>query len=277
MNLLSIAIVASFCAAMEPITVASPGLTVVQLDPALAAAYSTSLAQQLTFRGVQVITGSDIASVMGYERQQQLVGCGDDGCKAKLALNLGVDALLAGQVSRLGKTYRLDVRLLEPGTARVLAAASASAEDSDRLVANFPVVAEQLALQVAARLGRALVPPADAKVITRWSTAKKMAFVPLALGAASAAAGATGLVLARGQYETLTQASLANPLSPSAADQSVAAGKAQQTWGLVGVAAGTGLLAVAAGLFLFGGDETVSVGLALGPTGATVGVAGAFP
>lgn len=259
-----------------PISVGAPGLTVVQVDPRMAEIFTTSLAQQLTFRGVRVVTGPDMVQLLGYERQQQLLGCGDDGCRAKLMVSLGVDALLSGQVARLDKTYRLDVRLLEPGTGRVLGAASASADDADRLVANFSVVAEQLGQQLSTALGRPLVPSSDAQVITRWSTTKKAGFIPLALGAAAVATGIVGVVLSRNQYALLEGATPASPLTPEQVDRAVTAGKQQQTWGLAANLIGLGLLLAAGGLFLFGGEETVSAGVAVGPSGASIGLSGAF-
>lgn len=273
---LVVVVLAALGAGPQPISVAAPVLTVVQVEPQLATVYTTSLAQQLTFRGVKVITGPDMVQLLGFERQQQLMGCADDRCKSSVASALGVDALMSGQVARFEKTFRLDVRLLEPATGRVLAAASAAAEDGDRLVANFATVAEQLAQQLSTTLGRPLVPSGDAQVITRWSTVKKAGFIPLALGVAAAAAGAVSFGLSRGQYDALQRASAGAPLTPDETSRLVVAGKTQQTLGVVGASVGAGLIAAAGALFLFGGDETISVGVAVSPVGASLGLAGAF-
>src|SRR5207237_7524587 len=119
--------------------------------------YASHLAQQRSYRGVATITSTEIAALIGLERQRQLLGCNEDSCRTDILSSLGVDGVLIGRVTKLDKSYQLDVRVLTPGgEARALAAASANTEDSDRLVGIFSVIAAQLANELAQKLGRAL-------------------------------------------------------------------------------------------------------------------------
>jgi hypothetical protein len=266
-----------------PIQLAAPGLTMVNLDPKLSSFYTGHLGQQLNFQGVRVVTSSDFATLLGFERQQQLMGCADDKCKAMVIDALGVDGLIVGQVVKLDHEFRLDVKVLETGTGTPLAAASSTSETNDRLVGTFTLVAEQLAKQLSTRLNRALV-PGQAEQITRWSGVKKAGWIPFGVGAATVIAGAVSLGLSRGNYAQLQMTRQADaaagsalaPLTPNQAGAYVATGKTEQTLGWAGVGIGAGLLAAAAGLFLFGGDEVISAGVTLAPGSASVGIAGVW-
>ena len=70
----------------------------------------------------EVISSAEIKNVLGFERQKQLLGCSEDSqCLAELGGALGVDYLISGQLGRLGKRYRLDLRLIDARRSRVVA------------------------------------------------------------------------------------------------------------------------------------------------------------
>lgn len=266
----------------DPIKLAAPGLTMVGIESKMTTFYTGNLAQQLGFQGVQVSTAADLAALLGFERQQQLMGCPDDVCKAGVSQSTGVDGLLVGQVAKLDKEYKIDVRVLS-GTGQPLAAASATSETNDRLVSTFSLLAQQLASQLSVKLGRALAPN-TADVIYKWSALKKMLWIPLGLGVASTTAGTVGFVKASGAFSDLTRvrdvtAPPGSPNAPLTPDQAAAiagTGKTAQTLGGVGVGVGVGMLVAAAGLYFFGGDEMISAGLSMSPAGNTVGFTGAW-
>lgn len=65
---------------------------------------------------LSVIGQSDVASMIGIERQKQLLGCGENSCFAELSGAMGTPWLVTGSVARLGKAYRLDLKLLRANT-----------------------------------------------------------------------------------------------------------------------------------------------------------------
>jgi TolB-like protein len=60
-----------------------------------------------------VIDSAGIAQVIGLERQKKLLGCADSGCLAEIGGALGANYLLTGTLGRLGKQYRIDLKLLD--------------------------------------------------------------------------------------------------------------------------------------------------------------------
>lgn len=263
-------------AAPAPMRVVAPGLASVNLEPARAEAYVVRLAQHLTYHGVRTATGSDLAAVLGHERQRQLLGCGDDTCRGAAVLDAAVDGLLSGTASKLGSTWSLDVRILEPGTAKVLAAASITSGDEDGLVASLDVCADQLAHQLSKALGRPLAVE-DAVQLRRPSAVRRLSWLPLAVAVAAGAVGGAGLGLASGTAGLLSRSRAGEePLSQAQAEQLVRDGQAQQTLGWVGVGVGAAGLAAAAAMFLLGGEEVVTAGVAFGPGQVGLGLTGVW-
>jgi hypothetical protein len=63
---------------------------------------------------IQVITSSMMASVLGLERQKQLLGCKDDSsCLVEVGNALGADLLISASVGKLGNTYLLSLTLID--------------------------------------------------------------------------------------------------------------------------------------------------------------------
>ena len=59
-----------------------------------------------------VISGRDIAAMLGFERQKQMVGCGDQSCLAEIGGALGVDRLIVSQAGKLGDTFIVTLKLI---------------------------------------------------------------------------------------------------------------------------------------------------------------------
>lgn len=265
-------------AAPKPIKVAVPNLQLVNLDDKLADFYAGHLAQQLSYRGVTTVTSSEIAALLGLERQRQLLGCPDDSCKANVLDQLGVDGLLVGRVTKLDRSYQLDVRIITPGDGKPLAAASANTEDQDRLVGVFTVVAAQLANELAQKLNRELAPQGGVEVVLQPSKIKRRSWAPLAAAVVSFAIGGVLLGLARGAYQDLlAPRSFEMAYDQATADAIASRGQTYQAagWAMVGVGGACVVAAVA--MFLLGGNDTVQAGVALTPWGGSIGVTGRLP
>ncbi len=112
-------------APLPELKLAAPGLTTTGLSSEFAAPLTDHLAK--SFIGVRVVTPTDIAALVGLERQKQLMGCSDDAaaCMAELGDALGVQGLLVGEVIQLGQSIQINLRIVDPGTGQKLATASA--------------------------------------------------------------------------------------------------------------------------------------------------------
>src|SRR5512140_539571 len=73
--------------------------------------------------GGQVITQREIAALLSLEQQKAMLGCQNDSCIAEIGGALGVDRMVAGDLSRLGESWLLHLKLLDPAKAQVLKAA----------------------------------------------------------------------------------------------------------------------------------------------------------
>lgn len=59
-----------------------------------------------------VIAGRDIATMMGFERQRELVGCDHEECLVELGGALGVDRIIAGHVAKIGNSYIVQIKMI---------------------------------------------------------------------------------------------------------------------------------------------------------------------
>lgn len=108
----------------------------------------------------KVISASEVATLLGAERQRQLMGCGEDSCLEELVGALGARYLLQGSVGKVGANYLVTVRLFDTQHSRVLARTSLQATDASLLL-NLMWSATQQTLDAAA----ATLPEEEAK---RW-------------------------------------------------------------------------------------------------------------
>jgi TolB-like protein len=109
---------------------ASAGERIVVLRLASAGEGATALADALTEQvltelqhaGVSAVGQSDVAAILGLERQKELLGCADKAtsCLAELTGALGAAYLLTGALSRAGESWRLDLKLLRASNGEVL-------------------------------------------------------------------------------------------------------------------------------------------------------------
>jgi TolB-like protein len=63
--------------------------------------------------GFKVIGQSEIKDLVGYQAQQNMLGCDDAACMSDLAGALGVDMLIAGSVGKVGDTFVVNVRIID--------------------------------------------------------------------------------------------------------------------------------------------------------------------
>lgn len=131
-----------------------PKLAVLDLQatgapPELATALTEAMTQEVARRGFfDVISSADIRTLLGMERQKQLLGCSDDAasCTAELAGALGARFVLSGTLSKLGDAWQLSIQTLDTQKAQPVGRSVRIATDAKELADQLPfAVAEATA------------------------------------------------------------------------------------------------------------------------------------
>lgn len=251
-------------------TTPSPSLAVMEFSsvnttPQLATFAADQVSQQLTRRGLKVVSASDLATVLGLERQRELLGCSDDktSCLTELAQALGSDFLVSGTLARLGTSFQLSLKLLDAKSGRPRRVWTDSVSNEADLPSLF------------ARGGDAL----SSEFVTSAPLAAVGAgfWVPLGAGVALLGGGVASLVVAENASASLRQPSTAGVLDPAEARATRDRGAVTQVLGPVLLGAGAATILVGTIVQLASGHAPAArVGVAVGPGSAAVTVGGAF-
>lgn len=111
------------------------------VDPGLATAFNEAVATELSAQGVyDPVTSREIASLIGMERQKELLGCSTDGasCIAELGNALGAKLILSGSLAKLGEAYQLNLQSIDSGSAQVQGRSSFLSKDIEEIRAGLP-------------------------------------------------------------------------------------------------------------------------------------------
>ncbi|MDP1827448.1 MAG: hypothetical protein Q8L48_29530 [Archangium sp.] len=88
----------------------------------MADSLSDSLLTELArSKRVDAMGPGDLSTVLGLERQKQLLGCGTESasCLAEISAALGAPWVLTGSVLRMGTTTRIDLKLIHTSNGKV--------------------------------------------------------------------------------------------------------------------------------------------------------------
>jgi hypothetical protein len=89
--------------------------------------------------GYSVVTNDDIAGILGFEAQRQLLGCENDSvCLAEIGGALGVTYLLATEASRFGDTWLLSLSVIDLELGRSASRTTVQADDERTLLDRVP-------------------------------------------------------------------------------------------------------------------------------------------
>ncbi|MBI3181889.1 MAG: hypothetical protein HYZ28_07070 [Myxococcales bacterium] len=104
---------------------------------------------------VRAVTPAEIATLLSFERQRQLLSCKEDAsCMVELGAALGVSRLLMGSVAKLGRSWLVHLKLID-------AEKGAAVAQSDRRLKDKSIddVLDSLPAMVAELFGKSLIPP----------------------------------------------------------------------------------------------------------------------
>src|SRR5512143_1054010 len=181
---------------------------------------------------VDVVSKGDIAAMIGFEKEKQILGCSDDSkCLAEIGGALGVDYMLTGQVGLIGTRYRISLLLVDSKRAKVAgrsarfcdrnedALAQAAQETVAELLAAIPrLEAATAAGGVAPRAGAPPValaaPPASQTVVKRSGPNRTGAWIAFGASGACLLGGVILGLSAKSQYDDLS-AKVGDPSYPT--------------------------------------------------------------
>lgn len=232
-------VVSMWIAAVPPL--ASLDFTGVQLKPEVASFCSEHLAQQLVAQGLQVTTSRQIATLLGVERQKQLLGCGGEGesCMAEIASALGAPAVIVGEIAKLGTSIQVNVRVVKASNNAIIATFSRMVGGEEALPSTLDTAARDLASQLRDHF--------DPPVKRTWP------LVPTVIAGVLAAGGGVSLGFAWDAHQQLISGAPA-----SFADGQAVASRGELTRGLAFgafIAAGVSLAFATVWYFVFGADH----------------------
>lgn len=94
----------------------------------------------------RVVTSKEIESLLGLEQQKQLLNCDSSSCMAELAGSLGVDFVIRGELGRLGKSWLVNVSMLNTrtGAAERTVSRAVPSDDESALLPVMVDVAREL-------------------------------------------------------------------------------------------------------------------------------------
>jgi hypothetical protein len=124
-----------------------PQLVVLELSPQsgvdaqLATQLSDAVAAEATARGFfKVTTSKDVQTLLGIERQKQLMGCSDAGaCLTELAGAMGARFVLSGQIGRVGNMFQLTLQTVDTQKAQPIGRSTKLAKTVDALRDQLPL------------------------------------------------------------------------------------------------------------------------------------------
>jgi len=143
----------------EPLKLAVPGVTVVDMPEQQEAFLSEHLSQQLSDEGAEVANAQDLTVLLGLERQRQLMGCTGRKCATTLTDAVDVDALVMGDIAKLPKDrYQLNLRMLDSLKGTRVKTYSRRVVGYEALLDEIEKAAKQLVTAGNKKFGRTSVP-----------------------------------------------------------------------------------------------------------------------
>lgn len=258
--------------------IAAPQISVVNIDEGPRDFLTEQIAQELADSGAEVITARDIQTLLGMERQRQLLGCGEEAaaCIAELASALGADAVLVGDVAKLETSWRANLKLLSQKDASVVARWSHRAASLEGLIDDFRLGARELVPEAARKLERSLAPAKPvASASSEGGGISWVTWIPAVAGAASGAVAGYAVSQASENYRGL--ASEADSVTQAQTYRDDGSSWQRIAWiggGLAVVGLGTTAVLL---LTRDRGEPAVTPNVMLTPHGATFGISGVLP
>ena len=115
-------------------------LTAAGIDERISSALSEAVTTEAANRAIfQVVSSKDVQTMLGVERQKQLLGCSEgSSCLMELGGALGARFVMSGSVARLGPSFQLSLQTIDTKTAQPVGRSSRIAKDLGELRGLIP-------------------------------------------------------------------------------------------------------------------------------------------
>lgn len=243
------------------------------------AVWAEHVAQELRNAGVKVVSSRDIETMLGAERQKQMLGCSDEAsaCLAELSAALGADYTVTGDVSKVAGDYRVDVGVVRGSSATRIAGYTEVVSNEAGVLRALSRAGWRMGSLMLARAGQLPVGVAP-EAVTHGDPppARGIAWLPAAVAAASLV---TGTLLVSKAFDNLRQLDPVRPISIDDANRYRDEGKTFYAVGATLIVVGAAAAAVSGILFFAGGGQPRGVQLSAiaTPYGAAVALAAPLP
>ena len=202
---------ALLCAVVGAPAYAAPKTRVLVLNLAasesslqlLAASLTEQISTELSrTQHIEAMSQSDLAAVLGLEREKQLLGCAEDStsCFAELSAALGAQLLVTGSLARLGGAVRIDLKLIRTKDGVALHRDGRSTNQEAEVFGLLATMVKELAGRVAGSGG---VPTETATSSSSTSGAGPGPIVLMSAGAVALVAGIVVSGIAGSQWKNL--------------------------------------------------------------------------
>ncbi len=72
------------------------------------------------FQGFQVISHTEISTMLSFEGVKQSMGCSDEGCMAEIGNALGVNYIVNGNIGKIEETYLVNLKVIDIREAKII-------------------------------------------------------------------------------------------------------------------------------------------------------------
>jgi hypothetical protein len=236
------------------------------LEPSVSGPMTEAIATEIASTGFfEVLSSRDVQTLLGAERQRQLLGCSEEGsCLTELAGALGARFVLSGSLAKLGDTYQLTLQTLDSKKAQPVGR-------STRLAKDLETLHKQLPWAVAEATATPPPPPPSHLLSYALIGAGAAAIVGGAVLGLAANSESAGIQSQFNETDTNPSLHLTYPASKYQSD--VSRLQVESVGAIAAVAVGA--VAIGVGLYLNPSDAG-STRVALIPTASGVALAGAW-
>ena len=249
----------------RPIQIAVPAFSPVNVSAEVAMFYSEHFATKLQLAGAGVVTQKQMQTLLGLERQKQLLGCASEAesCLAELSNALGVDAVVQGEVGKFGESFQLNVKIIDARTAKPLSILSERVSNEERVLDLLADEAPRMVREAAVGLGRGA--PEVTKV-SKPISKKMLGIVPAAIAVAGLGGAAFFGIQSNNQFDRVRNAPASTSLVAIRAD----AQQAEASRNLAFACGGAALAAGAFAAYLFTREDPPVIAPSVGVTEGAV-------
>lgn len=240
------------------------------VEAAKGALVGEEVAKALPPEAYRVTTASQLASVLGLEKQRQLLGCdGDGSCAAELASALGAEIVVQVAVRKLDTGLRCDVVFISGREGTALERVSAEGKTDAALLERLHEEVEAAATRVFTRRRPGNTLEAGRPGFRRY------AWAPALAGAALVGGGAVLFGITDQTWRTLNSRDGRVEDAQALADS----GRTTQTAGWVLCSVGAAALVTSAAMLVFGAptEARVMVAPVVSGGGGGLMISGALP